>query len=92
MKTGDKIKVHFYDWNYRDHREVKTDISDKIFTVHEKNGKLGFDGNIKKSPYTCKGEVFTPFEAYAQTVVFENVETGEKYRFDNMKNKIIQII
>ena len=92
MKTGDRIKVHFYDRNYSDHREIKTDITDKIFTVYEKNGKLGFDGNMKKSPYTCKGEVFTPFEVYAQTVVFENVETGEKYRFDNMKNKITQII
>lgn len=84
LKENDKIKVHFYDYNYSDHKEIKTRIFDKVFRVYEKDGKLGFDYNTERNPYTCKGEIFTPFETFASTVVFENVETGENYHFSNI--------
>lgn len=88
MKVNDKIKVHMYSFG----EEIKTRNFDKVFTVYEKNGKLGIDYNIERSPYTCKGDTFTPFETFASTVMFENVETGEKYRFSNIKNGIEKIL
>lgn len=84
MKAGDKIKVHLYSNN----REVQTRHKDTIFEVYMKNGKLGIDWNTEHSPYTCKGDIFTPFYTFADTVIFENVETGEKYHWDNISNSI----
>ena len=86
MKTNDMIKVHLYDTS---NREIKTKNYDKVFSVYEKNGKLGIDWNIEKSPYTCKGDVFTPFETFAPSVIFENVETGELFRFSSIKNAVV---
>lgn len=91
MKANDKIKVHFYNHDYSDYREIKTKNYDKVFEVYEKNGKLGIDWNTDKSPYDCKGEVFTPFDTFAQRVIFENVDTGERFRFDNIKNGVIKV-
>lgn len=88
LKENDMIKVHMYSGNV----EVKTRNFDKIFRVYKKNGKLGIDWNTERSPYTCKGEVFTPFETFAQTVIFEDVETGEKYHFDNIENTVVKIV
>lgn len=85
MKANDMIKVHLYG---TDNKEIKTRNFDKVFKVYEKNGRLGIDWNIEKSPYTCKGDVFTPFETFASTVIFENVETGELFNFSNIKNGI----
>ena len=86
LKVNDKIKVHLYDTS---NREIQTRHIDTVFTVCEKNGKLGIDWNTEKSPYTCKGEVFNPFETFANTVIFENVETGEKYYFSDIENDIV---
>lgn len=88
IRENSRIKVHFYDWNNSGHREIKTDISDKIFTVYKKGGELGFDGNQKRSPYTSRGDKFTPFRSYAQSVYFENVNTGKIYRYDNIKGRL----
>lgn len=87
MKENKMVKVHMYSGNI----EVKTRNFDKIFRVYKKNGKLGIDWNTERSPYTCKGEVFTPFETFAQAVIFEDVETGEKYHFDNIENTVVKI-
>lgn len=88
LKVNDMIKVHFYNHDYSDHREIKTRISDNVFRVYKKDGKLGFDGNPERSPYTCKGDVFTPFSVYASSVIFENVETGAGYYFSNINNEL----
>lgn len=88
MKTNDTIKVHLYDSS---NKEIKTRNYDKTFCVYEKNGKLGIDWNTEKSPCTCKGDIFTPFETFATSVVFENVETGEFFHFSNIKNAVVKM-
>lgn len=88
MKANDMIKVHMYSGN----TEIKTRNFDKVFKVYEKNGKLGIDWNTERSPYTCKGDVFTPFETFAHTVIFENIETGVLYHFDNISNSVIKAV
>ncbi len=77
MKTSDMIKVHLYDMN---NKEIKTRSYDKIFIVHEKDGKLGIDWNT-----------FTPFETFASSVIFENIETGELFFFSNIENTVVKI-
>lgn len=84
MRENDKIKVHMYSFG----KEIETRNFDKIFTVYEKNGKLGIDWNTERSPYTCNGDIFTPFETFASAVIFENIETGERFFFSTIKNEI----
>lgn len=88
MKTNDMIKVHLYDTS---NREIKTRNYDKVFPVYEKNGKLGIDWNTGRSPYTCKGDVFTSFETFAPSVIFENIKTGELFHFSSIKNAVVDI-
>lgn len=88
MKANDKIKVHLYDTS---NKEIKTRNCDQVFTVYEKNGKLGIDYNTERSAYTCKGDIFTPFETFASTVIFENVETGELFHWSNIENSIVKV-
>ena len=88
LKANDKIKVHLYNTS---NREIQTRHINTVFTVYEKNGKLGIDWNTERSPYTCKGDIFTPFYTFANTVIFEDVEKGNLYRWDNITNGIIQI-
>lgn len=42
-----------------------------------------------KSPITCNGETFTPFETFASSVIFENVETGGLFHFSSIKNAVV---
>lgn len=49
---------------------------------NEKCGKLGVDWVEKE---------FAPFETFASAVIFENVETGERFHFSNIKNEIEKI-
>ena len=86
MKANDTIKVHLYDSN---NREIRTKNHGKTFCVYEKNGKFGIDWNTEKSPYTCNGDVFTPFEIFAQSVIFENIKTGELFHFSNIENAVV---
>lgn len=88
MKANDKIKVHLYDTS---NKEIKTRNCDQVFTVYEKNGKLGIDYNTERSTYTCKGDIFTPFETFASTVIFENAETGELFHWSNIENLIVKV-
>ncbi len=88
MTENMMIKVHLYG---TDNREIKTRNFDRIFKVYKKNGKLGIDWNTDRSPYTCKGDIFTPFDTFADSVIFENVEDGSLYRWDNIIDGIIQI-
>ena len=88
MKANDKIKVHLYDTS---NKEIKTRKYDQVFTVYEKNGKLGIDYNTEQNTYTCKGDIFTPFETFASTVIFENVETSERFHWSNIENSIVKV-
>jgi hypothetical protein len=85
MKINDKVTVHLYDIN---NQEIKTRQYEKVFTVYEKNGKLGIDWNTEYSPYICKSDEFTPIETFSHTVIFENVETSERFHFDTISNSI----
>ena len=89
IREGSKITVHFINhWNHSVPTEVKVGSSGKIFTVKRNNGKLGFDGNTTRSPYTSRGELFTPFSEYAWTVMFKNVNTGHIYRYSDIKKEL----
>lgn len=88
LKVNDKVKVHMYDIC---NREIKTRNYGTVFTVKEVNGKLGIDWNTEKSPTTCNGEVFTPFETFAPTVLFENIENEKIYYWSNIKKGIAEL-
>ena len=88
LKVNDRIKVHIFG---ADHREIKTWNYNTVFTVYEVDGKLGIDWNTKKSPTTCNGEVFTPFETFSYTVIFENVENGKRYHWSNIENRVVEM-
>ena len=88
IKEKDMINVHLYDTS---NREIKTRNYNKVFEVCYKNGKLGIDWNTERSPYICRGEIFTPFEVFAPSVTFENIETNESYYFSNIKNELEKI-
>lgn len=92
LKEGNKITMHFINhWAHKEPTEEKTGTTGVVFTVKKEGGKLGFDGNIKQSPYTCKGELFTPFSAYAWSVIFKEIETGRLYRFSSIKNELEEV-
>lgn len=79
MKKNTMIKVHLYDTS---NKEIKTRNFDKVFKVYEKDGNLGIDWNK---------ETFTPLYTFASSVIFEDVETGEKYHFSNIENTVVKI-
>lgn len=83
MKVNDKVKVHMFSFG----QEIETRNFNKVFTVHKKRGKLGIDWDTEN----IYGEEFCPFEAFAPTVIFENVETGEKFSFSTIKNGLEKI-
>ena len=78
-------------WNYPVTTEVKTGNTGKVYEVKKVNGKLGIDGNENKSPYTCRGEVFTPFQAYAHSVIFKDTETGSLYRYSEIEKGLEEV-
>lgn len=47
--------------------------------------------NTEKSPTTCNGEVFAPFETFAPTVLFENIENEKIYYWSNIKKGIAEL-
>lgn len=87
LKVNDKVVVHMYDTC---NREIKTRNYGTVFTVKEVNGKLGIDWNTEKSLTICNGEVFTPFETFSYSVIFENVENRKKYHWSNVENGIVE--
>lgn len=89
LKVNDKVKVHMYGGT--DTKEIKTRNYGKVFTVREVNGKPGIDWNTEKLSTTCDGEVFTPFETFSYSVIFENVENGKKYHWNNAENGIVEM-
>lgn len=92
MKEGCKITVHMTNhWMYPVPTEEKTEYTGKVYEVKKVNGKLGFDGNEKRSPYTSRGEVFTPFQAYAHAVIFKDTETGKLYRYSEIEKGLEEV-
>jgi len=92
LKDGDKITMHFVNhWTHKEPTEVRTEETGHVFEVKTERGKLGFDGNIRRSPYTCRGELFTPFSVYAWTVIFRNEESGRLYRYSDMKKGLEEV-
>lgn len=88
LKINDKVIVHMYDTC---NREIKTRNYGTVFTVREVNGKLGIDWNTEQKITTCNGEVFTPFETFAPTVLFENIENEKIYYWSNIKKRNCRI-
>lgn len=92
LKNGDKITVHFINhWMHKRPTEEKTEESGIIFEVKTENNKLGFDGNITKSPYTSRGELFTPFQAYAWSVIFRDENTKRLYRYSDTSRGLEEV-
>ena len=85
LKENSKIKVHLFGTS---NKEIKTRNFDKVFTVYKKGGKLGIDWNTEHSQYLCKGDIFTPFNTFASSVIFEDIENGKQYYFDNITNNL----
>lgn len=90
LKEKSKIKVHFYDGiRYPEILiESKGEHNNIIYEVKNHSGTLGIDWNTRQSPYTCNGDIFTPFKAFAQNVIFEDIESGKLYYFSNITNKL----
>ena len=85
LKENSKIKVHLFDTS---NKEIKTRNFDKVFTVYKNGGKHGIDWNTEHSQYICNGDIFTPFNTFAQCVIFEDIENGKQYYFDNITNNL----
>lgn len=93
LKDGSKITVHFINhWTCKTPTEIKTDNTGKIYEVKTINGKQGIDGNERKSPTTCNGEIFTPFTVYSHSVIFKDVKTGNTYRMNSCTNTLEETI
>ena len=86
MKIGDKIIVRMYGSS---RMEIKTRSHGQVFTVKEQGGKLGIDWNTERSPYLCRGDIFTPFSSFSGTsVTFEDVTNGDKYHYSAITEDI----
>lgn len=85
LVEGDRVCVHLYDTSGR---EIVTRHFGDVFTVRRESGRLGIDWNTERSPYTSRGEVFTPFYTFAQSVIFEQLGTGDKFYWDNITDSI----
>lgn len=93
LQENSKVKVYICNHQTFPKIEdaVKTRNIEVIFEVKKKNGKLGIDYNTSRSPYTCNGEIFTPFETFSWNVIFEDVETGKQYHYSNITGNLEEI-
>ena len=88
LKVNDRIKIRMYDMKGK---EISTGIVDKVFKVYEKNGKLGVDFYDEDRAQLWGRKIFTPFDEYSHTVVFENVDTGEQYHYCTVTRKLEEV-
>jgi hypothetical protein len=84
MKENAKVKVHLFDTVGK---EIKTRNFDKVFTVYKKNGRYGIDWVVDNAD----GDAFVPFYHFTSATIFEDVSTGKKYYFDNIKRYMAEI-
>ena len=82
LKAGDRVKVHMYAFGY----EVLHHAIDVVFTVRKVNGVLGIDWNAENAP--SDGGAFCAFSAFAPSVAFEDVDTKERYHFNQITGRI----
>ncbi len=83
-----RVKVHMYG---QDGKEIKGRNFGKVFDVYEKNGKYGIDWHTEGSfDYVWSNGAFAPFETFASSVVFEDVDSGKSYYMDNITNKMVE--
>lgn len=87
LNENSKVKVHIYSGK----SEIKTRNHERIFQVKKQNGKYGIDWNTERSPYTCNGEVFTPFNTFSGNVIFEDVENGKHYHYSNIAENVVEL-
>lgn len=85
LAEGDRVRVHLYDASGR---EIITRHFGDVFTVRRESGRLGIDWSTEHSPYTSRGEVFSPFSTFAPSVIFEQIGTGYNFYWDNLANSI----
>lgn len=83
-----KVKVHMYSGS----GEIRTQNFNKVFDVYMKNGKPGIDWNVNRLPYSNHGDIFTPLDNFASSVIFEDVENGKAYHWSNIKNYIEETV
>ena len=74
IKANDKIKVHLYDTS---NREIQTRHINTVFTVYEKNGKLGIDWNQKEVNTPAK-VMFLHLLKHLQILLFLRMWKQEK--------------
>lgn len=86
IEAGSKVLVHFYSNN----KEINTRKTGIVFDVFKQDDKLGINWNTEKSPYTCKGNIFTPFYTFANSVIFEDIETGRCYYYSDLNNGLVE--
>ena len=85
LRAGDDVLVHLYS----NGTEIITRNHGKHFIVYEIGGKLGIKWNTERSPYTCRGEEFTPFNTFASSVIFERISDGTRFRYDNIAGRTV---
>jgi ATP-dependent RNA circularization protein (DNA/RNA ligase family) len=84
MKENAKVKVHLFDTVGK---EIKTRNSEKVFTVYKKNGRYGIDWDIDST----SGDAFVPLYHFTSSTVLEDISTGKKYYFDNIRRYMTEI-
>lgn len=77
LNENSKVKVHMYSGK----SEIKTRNHGRIFQVKKQNRKYGIDWN----------EVFTPFDAFSHSVIFEDVENGKRYHYSNIAENLVEL-
>lgn len=87
LNENSKVKVHIYSGK----SEIKTRNSERIFQVKKQNGKYGIDWNTEHNPYTCNGEIFTPFDTFSANVIFEDMENGKRYYYSAISENIVEL-
>lgn len=87
------VKVHLCDAGYFPtfRYEIQHRAINQTFEVKRYGGKLGIDWNKDRYPTICEGSAFCPFETFAWTAVFEDVNTGKLYHYNNFIGGIEEI-
>ena len=91
LRENDMVRVCFRSFAMTGFVECGLDKPDMVFKVQKKGSKLGIEWNTSESPYLRKGDMFTPFESFADSVVFENIESSETYFFDCACNALVSM-
>lgn len=89
LKENDKVKVHMMEvQNFPNGIEIKTRNHDMVSAVKKDpaTGRLGIDWNTDENPSLCDGRKCVPFQCFSWTVLFENVETGRIWHYNQAQD------